>query len=42
MEKVERVDCSAENRPPETRVCNMGPCHEKYRWSTGNWTEVSA
>jgi len=37
----ERVDCRADNRPLERRICNMGQCHAKYRWTTGNWTKCS-
>ncbi|KAG9338025.1 hypothetical protein JZ751_027188 [Albula glossodonta] len=29
-------------RPPETQVCNNGPCETRIEWFTGQWSQCSA
>ncbi|XP_076143582.1 thrombospondin type-1 domain-containing protein 4 [Alosa pseudoharengus] len=33
--------CGSE-RPPETQVCNNGPCDSRIEWYTGPWSQCSA
>ncbi|KAH3893343.1 hypothetical protein DPMN_017490 [Dreissena polymorpha] len=32
--------CKISDRPPESQICNHGPCQARYKWVVAPWGEV--